>query len=128
MNNTTKSMSNESNAFMAALSTEIQGRASGKLAELVQAVKTHGRQGTLTLKLKLKPAMKGDDATLAVFEDVSITPPKPDPKTRILFAHDDGRLSRTHPDQGEFHEIKALDGGQVHEVNTDSSVKEVQHG
>lgn len=77
---------------------------SAHMEELLQAVKKHGRAGTLTIKLKVAPAGKGQadvDKVLVACES-QISLPKPEQPTDFFWMTDDAELSRKHPKQHEL--------------------------
>lgn len=70
-------------AFAVFLQDLRDGRAhaelSGQLAELLAKVKETGKGGTLTLKLKIKPAGRGSDVDKVVIADaITVDLPKPE--------------------------------------------------
>ena len=67
-----------------------------KFSELIQAVSAHGKAGTLTLKIGVKPSTAG---ALAVKADISITKPKGLPAESLLWATPDGNLTADDPRQ-----------------------------
>lgn len=78
-----------------------------ELAELLAAVRETGKAGTLTVKLKIDP-MKGEGGRAEVFitDTVTVTKPKPEKSTTLMYVQDDGTLSRRDPRQGEFEGIR----------------------
>jgi hypothetical protein len=70
--------------------------AGDKFTELINAVATHNKAGTLTLKVAIKPSTAG---ALAVKADVSITKPKGMPAESLLWATPDGNLEAEDPRQ-----------------------------
>ena len=72
--------------------------ASEELAEIVKAVLATEKPGELTLKIKLKPRAKGDNAIL-VSVDLSAKRPQPDLPDAFFFADLDGDLLRDDPNQ-----------------------------
>jgi len=70
--------------------------ASEKLAELIAAVTSHGKAGSFTMKLDIKPSTAG---ALAVRGDVKITKPKGLPPETLLWATPDGNLMSEDPRQ-----------------------------
>ncbi len=71
------------------------------LAELVDKVMLHGKPGTLTLKLTVKKATKGDAdlAFVSVADEIVVKAPAGERAERIFFAHPDGGLTRHDPRQ-----------------------------
>ena len=74
--------------------------ADAQLADLVAAVKEHGRSGELRLSIKLKPATDADEVQQVVASG-SITLKLPAPKSveSILFTANDDGLSLRDPRQ-----------------------------
>lgn len=94
-------------AFAVFLQDLRDGRAhaelSGQLAELLVKVKETGKGGTLTLKLKIKPAGRGSDVDKVVIADViTLDLPKPDRGEDFFWLTEDNDLSRNHPKQGNL--------------------------
>lgn len=71
------------------------------LAELLQTVKTTGRAGSITFKLKVAPANKGmhDVDKVTISCDRKLELPKPDAPSDFFWLTDDAALSREHPRQ-----------------------------
>jgi hypothetical protein len=68
------------------------------LQSLVEAVQTHGKKGTFTLKIEVAP-MKGDVAALLVSAKAEAKPPAGDPIAAVFFADNDHNLVREDPRQ-----------------------------
>ena len=71
------------------------------IAELFQAVKTHGRAGTLKLAIKVVPAVKGvnDVDKINVTVESQLALPKPQQPSDFFFLTDDAEPTRMHPRQ-----------------------------
>lgn len=70
-----------------------------KLAELVKAVATHNKGGTLTFRIKVAPA-KGDLSTVFVSDEVTLKAPEGVRSESIFFIDgDDYSLRRNDPNQ-----------------------------
>lgn len=71
------------------------------IAELFQAVKTHGRPGTLKLAIKVVPAVKGanDVDKINVTVESQLALPKPQQPSDFFFLTDDAEPTRMHPRQ-----------------------------
>ncbi|MDR3353352.1 MAG: hypothetical protein LBO00_10220 [Zoogloeaceae bacterium] len=67
-----------------------------KFSELINAVASYQKAGTLTLKIAIKPSTAG---ALAVRADVSITKPKGLPPESLLWATPEGNLLAEDPRQ-----------------------------
>ena len=72
---------------------------SEKLAEVVKAVKLTGKAGELTIKFKIKP---NGDSGVSFDPDYSGKVPSESIGTIIMFADDEGNLTRTDPRQAEM--------------------------
>lgn len=68
-----------------------------KLGELVRAVNETGRQGTLTLQLKVKQ-MRGNSA-LEITDVIKTSVPEPEKESSLFFSDDEGNLLRDDPRQ-----------------------------
>jgi hypothetical protein len=77
----------------------LHGEISDELRDLVAAVMEHEKQGTLTLKLTIKPA--GDNAVFVV-DEVKSKPPEGDRPAALFFTDGRGNLSRRDPRQPEL--------------------------
>lgn len=73
-----------------------------QLTELVTAVRATGQAGALMLTVKVAPASRGDVNTLMLVDSVKLKLPTPPKSTTILFASDDGVLTRQDPRQPEL--------------------------
>ena len=71
------------------------------LAQLSEAVLSHGGTGTITLKINVSPL--GHEKRLVVKDEVVVKPPKPIRESSIWFYNGKERgLSRRDPSQGEL--------------------------
>jgi hypothetical protein len=94
-------------AFAVFLQDLRDGRAhaelSGLLAELLAKVKETGKGGSLTLKLKVKPAGRGSDVDKVVIADaITLDLPKPERGEDFFWLNEDNELTRNHPKQGSL--------------------------
>lgn len=94
----------EKNQFLTVLS-ELQGGGTMadlqmKLAELVDAIRTHGKPGSLTFTLKITP--KSNSPQLLFEDDVKVKLPEAERETTILYADDHNHISRRDPRQPEL--------------------------
>lgn len=71
------------------------------LNELVDAVNSHHKAGTLTLKISVKPAHSGD-GMVVVTDDVTVKLPESERVPVIYFVDGDANLSRANPAQPEL--------------------------
>lgn len=76
----------------------VAARAAELLAELTRSVMELGKGGTLTVTIKVEPTKNADDHTLTITADVVAKMPK-DARSNIMYADEDGNLSRNHPEQ-----------------------------
>lgn len=72
------------------------------LSTLVGAVRATAKAGTLTLKLTIKPASKGDVATLVLEDAITVKPPALERGGTIFYAVKGDKLSRRDPRQPEL--------------------------
>lgn len=70
------------------------------LADVVQACGEHGKAGSLTLKVTIKP--DGSSTIMFVTDEVKLTMPTADRPRSIFFADAEGNLQRTDPNQLTF--------------------------
>lgn len=82
----------------------IMDAAGAKFSELINAVTSHQKAGTLTLKIAVKPSTAG---ALAVKADVSITKPKGLPPESLLWPTPEGNLIGEDPKQTKL-DLKAV--------------------
>lgn len=96
----------QSNMFVTTLADLRAGRSANELSielqKLVQAVRETGKKGTLTYKLHIEPAAKGNINTLMIEDEVTVKMPEMDREAAIFFSTDDNRLTRRDPRQREF--------------------------
>ncbi|WP_417534165.1 hypothetical protein [Marinobacterium stanieri] len=83
---------------------------SDDLAELLRAVKDTGKQGTLTLKLTVKPESLAT-GQVAIIPDVVLKAPQLPRDKAFMFMTPDGNLQREDPRQKTM-KFEAVDGGQ----------------
>lgn len=74
---------------------------SEKLSELVAAVAEHGKPGSLTLQISVKPIKESLDQYL-VIDDVKIKAPSGERAASLFFADSRGNLSRSDPRQPQL--------------------------
>lgn len=73
-----------------------------RMREVVQAVKATGKSGKLVLTITIKPATKGDNTALVVSDQMKVTLPQLQAGETVLFANNEGALSRRDPRQPEL--------------------------
>lgn len=86
----------------------------GDLAELLQAVKAHGRSGSMTLKIKITPASRGGDVDkITISADRKLELPKPEQPQDFFWLTDDAEPTRQHPRQHalDLRDAQDLRGG-----------------
>lgn len=71
------------------------------MAEVVNAVIATGKKGTVTLKLDINPASKGD-AVVTVADDIKKSVPHEKRTGTLMFATPSGSLQRQDPRQGDL--------------------------
>jgi hypothetical protein len=93
------------NAFSLFVQDLRDGRAhaelTGKLAEVLTAVKETGKAGSITLKIDIKPAARGNNDVdkVTILDTVTAKVPMPDRGQDFYWLTDDNNLSRNHPRQ-----------------------------
>lgn len=80
---------------------------STQLAAVVAAVLETGKQGSLRIDLKIKPA---GDGMIQVFDTTKAVAPEHDTAPSMFYADKDGNVSRQDPRQVEF-PLKQVEGG-----------------
>lgn len=91
---------------------------SGDLAELLRTVQSTGRAGSLTLKIRVAPAVKNNHGTVdkvTVTADRKLELPKPESPSDFFWLTDDGETTRQHPRQHslELREVASTDADGV---------------
>lgn len=112
-----RSMNAPNNNFLATLQRHRGGaileEASTLLQELVAAVATTGKGGTLTIKLSVKPATRGQSAVV-VQDKITCAPPKVEAEASFWFASNEGELRKDDPRQAAL-PFATVDGGKTSE-------------
>jgi hypothetical protein len=85
---------------------DLSDQAAESLVNLVRAVRETGKEGKLTLVLTVKPRGR-DTSQVEVSGKVSAPPPTADIAPAMMFAGEDGTLTRHNPNQ-----LKLPFGGQ----------------
>ncbi|HXI90493.1 MAG TPA: hypothetical protein VNH18_29435 [Bryobacteraceae bacterium] len=70
-----------------------------KLTEVLQAVRSTGKQGAIALVLKVKPYSKGKIETVLIEDEIKVKIPELDKGGSIFFATDDDELLLNDPRQ-----------------------------
>ncbi|MFZ6801961.1 hypothetical protein [Undibacterium sp. Di24W] len=73
-----------------------------QFGDLIQKVQETGKAGELVLKIKVKPATKGNVDKVMIADAVSVNMPKPERGEDVFFLTEDNELSRNHPRQGNL--------------------------
>lgn len=74
-----------------------------ELADVVRTIRDRGRgSGKITLTLEVRAATKGAGKALSIAGSVKATKPKPEVEETLMYAGDDGRLTRRDPRQPEL--------------------------
>ena len=89
-----------------------EGSALDDLADALANVVTHvrhtGRNGKVTLTLTIKPASKGNTQVIAIEDAVSMKLPSMERGSTLLYADEDGGLSRHDPRQPKLPELREV--------------------
>nr|WP_294864379.1 hypothetical protein [uncultured Pseudogulbenkiania sp.] len=72
-----------------------------EMAKVVNAVLTTGKKGSVTLKISVDPASKGD-AVVTITDDIKSTIPREKKAGTLMFALPSGTLQRQDPRQTEL--------------------------
>ena len=93
-------------AFALTLQDLRDGRVHAELtqqfSDLIQKVQETGKAGELTLKIKVKPATRGNVDKVMIADAITINMPKPERGEDVFWLTDDNELSRNHPRQGNL--------------------------
>lgn len=99
-------------AFLAMMQNHRRGESLSDLAaalrEVTEAVRHTGKPGSVTLKVKIRPAAKG--GAMVVEDEVKTTLPKSEIEGSIFFADDQGNLLREDPNQRTL-PLRSIEGG-----------------
>lgn len=82
---------------------------SGKLDEVVQAVRKTGKSGEFVLKLKISPT-KGEEDLVDVVPNCKVTLPEPDLAKALFFVSEEGDLLRSNPNAPGLFQAQAERG------------------
>lgn len=79
------------------------------LADLVKAINAHGKKGSITLQLNLKPeVVNGEVQMINILPSVAVASPQPQRMSSRMWPTYDGDLLRNDPDQPEL-DLKHVD-------------------
>ncbi|HEY9413820.1 MAG TPA: hypothetical protein VIQ30_03600 [Pseudonocardia sp.] len=86
------------------LASHLNGRTDDELStefhQLLDAVKTHGKKGSMTITIVVEPPANGvDSAPLPIGVESAVKAPKPTPVKSLYFLDDDGLPVREDPRQ-----------------------------
>jgi hypothetical protein len=95
---------------------QAHAEASRALHDLVAAVRDTGKQGAMTINLKLAP-LKGNIDQLVVAAQVTSKPPKSEPSAAMFFVDDAGNLVRNDPRQPEIDGLRMVEPKPAKTVN-----------
>ena len=82
------------------------------IQELVQAVQSTGKAGSLTMKIVVTP-MKGSTEAFVIKDNISLKKPTIESAGTVLFPTPEGNLTRTHPKQDNLPGIQLAGGMEV---------------
>lgn len=99
----------------------VHAELSQQFGELVNKVQETGKAGELTLKIKVKPATRGNVDKIMIADAVTVSMPKPERGEDVFWLTDDNDLSRNHPRQGNL-ELRDVT------PTAPSQLKEASHG
>lgn len=74
---------------------------SEEMAALVKSVQDHGKGGTLTVTINVKPGAKGTRMVI-VTDDIKVKAPRGERPATMFYVDGDGNLSRNDPTQPEL--------------------------
>lgn len=93
-------------AFAITLQDLRDGRVHAELTQqfgdLLAKVQETGKAGDLTLKIKIKPATRGDVDKVTISDAITVNLPKPERGEDIYWLTEECELSRNHPRQGNL--------------------------
>lgn len=97
----------------------------GDLAELLQEVRSTGRGGSMTLKIKIVPATKGGQEVdkITIVADRKLELPKPEQPSDFFWLTDTAEPTRQHPRQ---HALDLRDAKSVDADTGEITFKEIQ--
>lgn len=108
--------------FAAFLADQRQGHAAAEASEglnsLIEAVVEHGKAGTLSLVIKVRPAGSGHH-TVFVTDEVKLNLPTGDREQALFFVDDDCNLCREDPRQMSFEALRSVpdpETGEIREI------------
>jgi hypothetical protein len=84
---------------------------SDELGKVIEAVRVTGKAGELQLRIKVKPASKGDINTVMVEDKIDSKLPRPERPQTIFFTTEANGLQRQDPRQTEM-ELRVVVGNK----------------
>lgn len=94
------------------------------LGDVIHAVRTLERKGTIALKLEFEPDDRSPDG-IVIRADVNAKPPKPAARPSIFYRTHDGRLSRFDPRQKQIPGLQRVDDPESPPERVDPDTGEV---
>lgn len=88
---------------------------STRFHELVEAVSTIGKGGTVTLKLNVKPMSNMDSGVVNVAGEVKLAAPSPERSATLFFVDDEFNLTRRDPRQHDIEDSLRVMPGKTAE-------------
>ena len=82
---------------------DVEQELSGKLTELVSAVKLVQKPGSITVTLKVKPATTGGAEVVFVTDEIKTKVPEFDRASTLFFIDDENQLRRQDQRQSTMH-------------------------
>lgn len=70
-----------------------------QLSDVIAAVRMTGKAGAMTLKISVRPAQKNGGPAVNLSDEIKVSMPKQETAETLMYAHEDGRLSRRDPRQ-----------------------------
>lgn len=98
------------------------------LHELIKSVQAMGKGGSLTLKVKVAPAVRntrGSVEQVIISTDRKLELPKPEQPADFFWLTDDGQTSRQHPRQHDLplREVSTPPTGEIKAVDADGVIQ-----
>lgn len=87
---------------------------SARFQDLIQAVSEHGKAGSVTVKIGLKPVSGMDGDVVRLAGEVKLNAPQPTLNETLFYVDDTFNLSRRDPRQGDIEDtLQGIDGGKT---------------
>ena len=88
-----------------------------EFAELLEAVVTHGKGGTYTLKFKVEPMSAAENSPMAITVESEVKAPKEKPSAAIFFIDGEGHPVRDNPHQPSLFRTAPAQPTEYKDVN-----------